>query len=214
MPYSSYITRFLEKLKQVPGLNDLKIGKRLCVFLKTKSTKEVEECLQPQTLIDKMKKVTKEIISKLKDTVTDFTGSFTNELLLPSELMVFLNFLLFGNSDDEFGFLLPVKTIAQIILYNVKSRVKSNSTSIHQQCNAERESPFLLYIGLKMYSVTRSRIVIDILLARGLCILYERILRVTKGTSKATLNLFEYEEAVIPSNVHTGLSTIREKDNR
>ena len=134
MPYSPYITRFLEKLKQVPGLNDLKIGKRLCVFLKTKSTKEVEECLQPQTLIDTMKKVTKEIISKLKDTVTDFTGSFTNELLLPSELMVFLNFLLFGNSCEEFGFLLPLKTIAQIILYNVKSWVKSNFNTPTMQC--------------------------------------------------------------------------------
>ena len=81
------------------------------VSLKTKSTKEVEECLQSQTLIDMMQKVAKEIRSKLRDTVTDFTGSFTNELSLPSELMVFLNLLLFGNSCDEFGFLLPVKTI-------------------------------------------------------------------------------------------------------
>ena len=55
-----------------------------------------------------MQKVTKEIIrSKLRATVTDFTGSFTNELSLPSELMVqFLNFLLFGivmmNSNSHF----------------------------------------------------------------------------------------------------------------
>ena len=78
-----------------------------------------------------MQKVTKEITTKLRDTITDFTGSFTNELSLPSELMVFLNLLLFGNSCDEFGFSLPVKTIAQIILYNVKSRFRSNSTSTH-----------------------------------------------------------------------------------
>ena len=58
-----------------------------------------------------MQKVAKEIRSKLRDTVTDFTGSFTNELSLPSELMVFLNLLLVGNSCDEFGFSLPVKTI-------------------------------------------------------------------------------------------------------
>ena len=58
-----------------------------------------------------MQKVAKEIRSKLRDTFTDFTGSFTNELSLPSELMVFLNLLLFGNSCDEFGFSLPLKTI-------------------------------------------------------------------------------------------------------
>ena len=69
IPYSPYITRFLEKLKhQVPGLNDQKIDKKLYVSLKTKSTKEVEECLQPHTLIDMMQKVTKEIRSKLRGT--------------------------------------------------------------------------------------------------------------------------------------------------
>ena len=39
-----------------------------------------------------MQKVSKEIRSKLNDTVTDFTGFFTNELSWPSELMVFLYF--------------------------------------------------------------------------------------------------------------------------
>ena len=84
--------------------------------------------LQSQTLIDLMQKVTNEIRSKLRTTVTDFTGSFTHELSLTSELMVqFLN-LLFGNSCDEFEFSLPVKAIAQIILYNTKGWVRSDST--------------------------------------------------------------------------------------
>ena len=43
--------------------------------------------------------------------------------------------------------------------------------------NTKRESPLLLYTGLKVYSVTTSRIVSDILHAHGLCILYEIILR-------------------------------------
>ena len=54
----------------------------------------------------------------------------------------------------------------------------------------------------------RCRIVIDILHARGLCISYERILRVTQGLRKATLNLFEHEEAVILGNLRTGLFSI------
>ena len=118
-----------------------------------------------------------------------------------------------GNSCDEFGFSLPVKTIGQIILYNVKSRLRSNSTSTHQRYSTERESPFLLYTGLKIYSVTRSRIVVDILYAHGICISYERILRVTQGLSEAILNLSEHEDSVIPGNLHTGLFTIEAKDN-
>ena len=141
-----------------------------------------------------MQKFTKEIRSKLRDTVTNCTGSsFTNKLSLPSELMMFINLLLFGNSCDEFGFSLPVKANAKTILYNVKSRFRSNSTSTHQWHNKERESTFLLYIGLEICSVMRSRIVIDILHAHGLCIFYERILRITQGLIEATLNLFEHE---------------------
>ena len=145
-----------------------KIGKKLHVSLKSRSTKGVKECLQPHTF-DMIQEVTKEIRSKLRDTVTDFRCSFTNELLLPSELIVFLN-LLFGNSCVDFGFSLPVKAIAQTTLCNAQSRVRSNSTSTHRRHNMEREPPRPLYIGLKIYSVTRSRIVIDILHAYGLYI--------------------------------------------
>ena len=149
----------------------------------------------------------------MRGTVTDFTVSFTNEFSLPSELMAFLSLLLFGNSWDELEFSLPLKAIAQITLHNVKSRVRNNQSSTRQWHNMEREFPFLLYIGLKIYSVTRSRIVIDILHAHGLCISYERILRVTQGLSEATLDLFEHEEAVIPGSFHTGLFTNGAKDN-
>ena len=83
------------------------------------------------TATDLMQNVMKEIRSKLRDIVTDFTGSLTNKLSLRSELMAFLNLLLLGNSCDEFGFSLPVKAIAQIILWNIKSLVGSSLTSTH-----------------------------------------------------------------------------------
>ena len=128
-------------------------------------------------------------------------------------MVQFLNFLLFGNSCNKSAFSLPVKAIAQIILYNIKDRVRSNSTSIHQRHNTERESLFLLYISLKIYFVMRSRIVIDIFHAHGLWISYERILRVTLGLSKVTLNLFKHKKEAIPGNLRTSLLTIEVKDN-
>lgn len=105
------------------------------VSLKNRSTKTVEVCLQPQTLIDMTQKVKKEIKSKMRDTVIDFSA-FTHELLLPS----------IGNSSS-IAFSLEIvamnwifaasKTIAQIVLYNVNSLVRSNSTSTHQRQNME-----------------------------------------------------------------------------
>ena len=120
------------------------------------------------------------------------------ETSLPSKLMVLLNLLLFGNGCDEFGFSLPVKAIAQIILYKFKNRVRSNSISTHRRNNTAKILHFCYMLAQK-YIVTRSGIVIDILLDilyPPLCIYYEIVLRVIKSLSDATLNLFEQEEAV------------------
>ena len=118
----------------------------------------------------------------------------------------------FGNSCDEFEFSLPVNAIAQIILYSIKGRVRSNSTSTDEQHNTERESLFLLYISLKIYFVMRSRIIIDIFHAHGLCVSHEKIVRVTIGLSKVTLNLFKHKKEVL-GNLRTNLCTIEATNN-
>ena len=56
----------------------------------------------------------------------------------------------------------------------------------------------------------RSRIAIDTFRAHGLCISYERLLRVTLGLSKVTLNLSKHKKEVI---LRTSLLTIEVKDN-
>ena len=59
----------------------------------------------------------------------------------------------------------------------------------------------------------RSWIVVDILHAHGLCLRYEKILRVTQGLSEDILKLFEHEEVIILGNLHIGLFTNGAKDN-
>ena len=56
----------------------------------------------------------------------------------------------------------------------------------------------------------RSRIVINIFHAHGLCISYERILRVTQGLSKVILNLSKHKKEL---TLRTSLLTIEVKDN-
>ena len=53
----------------------------------------------------------------------------------------------------------------------------------------------------------------DILHAHGLCVSYQRILRVTQGLSEAAIQLFEQDDAVIPGNLRKGLFTNGAKDN-
>ena len=68
----------------------------------------------------------------------------------------------------------------------------------HQRHSGEKESPFLLYIGLKGFSASRSSEIIDILHAHGLSVSYDRILCITQGLGETLLQLFHDDDAVIP----------------
>ena len=74
-----------------------------------------------------------------------------------------------------------------------------------------REMPSLMYIGLKLYSATRSRKIIDILYKHGLCVSYDRILRITQGLAEASIEMFEND--VVPGNMRQGIFTVGAKDN-
>ena len=99
-------------------------------------------------------------------------------------------------------------------MYNhrIQGRRREPSEEPHQQHNTDKESPFLLYTGLKVFSATRSKEIIDILHAHGLCVSYGRILRVTQGLGEALLQLFYDKEAVIHELLQTGLFTVGAKD--
>ena len=216
LSYTPHSTRFMKLLKEnVAGLNDSKLHGVNYVSLKRKTGKEAEELLNPQTLFDMMERVSKEIRIKLRDVKNEFNGSFVEESPLPCELLIFLDLLMNGSNNDETVFSLPVKALAQFILYNHRNqgRKKESTGDEHQQHNADKESPFLLYIGLKVFAATRSSQIIDVLYAHGLCVSYDRILRITQGLGEALLQLFEDDDAAIPGLLRTGLFTIGAKDN-
>ena len=77
-----------------------------------------------------MERVSKEIRVNLRDLTTKFDGSFVEESPLPSELLILLNLLINGSSNDgenENGFPLPIKTLAQIIFYNHKKQTRKKA---------------------------------------------------------------------------------------
>ena len=183
-------TRFLKLLKEnVPALNDSKLHGVNSVSIKEKTGKDAEELLNPCTLYDMMERMSKAIRIKLKNMKNEFNGSFMEESPLPCQLLILLNVLMNGSNHEEPGFSLPVKALAQIILYNhrIEGRRRESSGELHQRHNADKESPFLLYMGLKVFSATRSSEIIDILHAHGLCVSYDRILRITQGLGEALL---------------------------
>ena len=139
--------------------------------IRQKTGNDAEELLDPRTLYDMMKRISKTIRIKLKNVKKEFNGSLMEVSPLPRELLILLNLLMSGSNHKDSGFSLLVKALVQIILYNhrIQGRRRESSGEPHQQHNADKESPFFLYIGLKVFLATRSNEIIDILHANGLC---------------------------------------------
>ena len=138
LSYTPHSTRFMKMLKEnVPDLNDSKLHGINYISLKRKTGSEAAELINPRTLIEMMERISKEIRLKLRDLTNTFDGSFVEEPPLPDELLILLNLLVSGSSDDhENGFSLPIKTLAQIIFYNHKrqTRKKANERGTTTYC--------------------------------------------------------------------------------
>ena len=184
-----------------------------CVSIKEKTGKDAEELLNPRTLYDMMERMSEAIRIKLKNVKNELNGPFIEESPLPCEFVILLNVLLNGSNHEELGFSLPVKSQTQIILYKhrIQGRRRESSGEPHQRRNTDKEAPFLLYICLKVLSATRSKEIIDTLHAHGLCVSYERILRITQGLEEASLQ--HDDDAVIPGLLWKGLFTVGAKNN-
>ena len=135
LSYTPHSTRFLKLLKEnVPGLNDSKLHGVNYVSIREKTGKDAEELLNTRTLYDMMERISKAIRIKLKNVKNEFNGSFMEESLLPCQLLILLNLLMNESNHEEPGFSLPVKALAQIILYNqrIQGKRKESSGEPHQ----------------------------------------------------------------------------------
>ena len=83
-----------------------------------------------------------------------------------------------------------------------------------KRCHAKtHETPMLIYILLKIYSVTRLGNLIDMPFSLGLCISYDRVLEITKNIYENLRESYENNKFVFPNIFKMGLFTVMLKDN-
>ena len=68
-------------------------------------------------------------------------------------------------------------SVAQLITDHAKINRKKTKKQRHRKC---QETPLMIYTGLKLFFLTRSRKLIDGLFRIGLCVSYDRVLELTK----------------------------------
>ena len=77
----------------------------------------------------------------------------------------------------------------------------------------KRETPFPLYVGLKLHAETRLRNVVVKFHTLGLCVSYNRILDVRKKLALSVCQRYENDGVVIPSNMKLNVFTTADVDN-
>ena len=106
---------------------------------------------------------------------------------------------------------MAAQSISQLMIFNsVKNAQSTNST------NAKRrhiEMPLPLYITMKIHALTRSKNLIDTLYHLGLCVSYDRLLRLTSDISNAVCEQFNSNEVVCPPKLRSNLFTTAAVDN-
>ena len=65
----------------------------------------------------------------------------------------------------------------------------------------DREIPLLLYLGLKIYAVMRSKSLVDTLFHLGLCISYDCVLQIQSDIANGICQRYEIEKIVCPPNM-------------
>lgn len=73
--------------------------------------------------------------------------------------------------------------------------------------------PVPIYIALKVHAVTRSKNLIDALFGLGLCISYDRLLKLTADIANGVCQRFEIDGIVCPPKMRHGLFTTAAVDN-
>ena len=94
---------------------------------------------------------------------------------MPRLLLLLIMLLIDGSTSMKPS--QEVLSVSQLITYHSSVNRKSRNKQRHRK---NQETPVMLYTGLKIFFLTRSRQLIDGLFKTGLSISYDRVLELTK----------------------------------
>ena len=106
----------------------------------------------------------------------------------------------------------PALTLSQLLLYNSTKRYKENATD-NVRHSQQRETPLPIYLGVMLHTKTRKRELVDTLFHLGLCISYDRVLKISPELGDKTCRYHEQGKVVCPPEPKSGLFTTAAVDS-
>ena len=151
-----------------------------------------------------------------------FNGSFSEEHqenVVPQSLLALVNMILEGPNIKHQSQLINAtdktasNSICQLMVFNSVKNAQNMNSSAHAHQKHMYEMPVPLYITMKIHAVTRSKNLIDTLFSLGICVSYDRFLRLTSEISSALCEKFNNDGVVCPPKLRSSLFTTAAVDN-
>ena len=149
--------------------------------------------------------------SKNPDTGFDKQSQISS---IPIELLTLVNFIQDGIDASVDGFSKESLAISQTILYNFRFNRDKKQIALHKRHDQTKETPFPMYIAIKIYHETRSKTLINWLyFCAGISISYSRLLDLLKDMSEKMIKRYHHDgEIFLPRILRRNLLTIVAKD--
>ncbi|KAL7373673.1 hypothetical protein ABVT39_012268 [Epinephelus coioides] len=148
----------------------------------------------------------------------NFDGSFhpnCQKESAPTSLLALVNMILDGANIKhqtqllEAGTTTAALTISQLLVFNSVKHTRAAKSSGTVRHSRDWETPFPLYMALKVHAVTCKRGLINTLFSLGICVSYDRLLQVSADIANGVC----LEDVVCPPKMRNGLFTTAVVDN-
>ena len=227
--WQPHMTRFKDHLLELlPDWSSHKQGKNTFLSHKdTVSSSVAKAAMDAEIGDDEARKIVEVGLLMRKYilmTQGPFHGQFSSKCLsepVATPLLTLIDVMLEGTAsinakqDDDVECAGRVKVacvLAQLICSNSTKRGRKEKTAVLYQ-SRDRETPFPLYVGLKLHTEGRLKIMIISLHKLGMCVSYDRIMEVRKKLALSVCHRYETDGVVIPSNMLLNIFTTLDVDN-
>ena len=206
-------TKFAKKLvSSIPNLVSTTVKSKLYVLRSQKVDELVSSHVQcPDTYLASLQTIVHPIRVEIGKLENSFAGNFDSSSQIssvPKILLLLIMLLIDGCTSKKPS--QEALTISQMITYHAKIKRKSYKNPRHRKF---QETPVMIYTGLKIYFLTRSKTLIDSLSKIGQSISYDRVLEVTKILYQNLHQAYIKHGCFFPRILRKNLFSVWLKDN-
>ena len=182
--HNNHTTTFADLLvKYVPGLDKKTANKRVSVFF---GTAAIGLNTSSETYFDSLVKVIQSVRRAMHRKCQEHSSSLNVDRQsqldsVPIELMQLINFLQDGIDLNDKGYSKEALAISQTIMYNFRYNIKNKGISSYKRPNKNTQPPFPLYVAVKLYSLSRSKTLVNWLyFCAGISLPYKSLLELNR----------------------------------